>query len=66
MTHLRKMMLEELERRNYSETTKECYIQAVEDFSRYFNRPPNKLGPEHIRQFQSHLFTGKKGLPRIR
>ena len=24
MTHLRKMMLEELERRNYSEATKEC------------------------------------------
>ena len=63
MTHLRKMMLEELERRNYSETTKDCYIQAVEDFARYFNRPPNKLGPEHIRQFQSHLFTEKKLAP---
>jgi hypothetical protein len=31
MTHLRTMMLEELERRNYSETTKECYIRAVEE-----------------------------------
>jgi integrase/recombinase XerD len=48
MTHLRKMMLEELERRNYSETTKECYIHAVEDFARYFNRPPDQLGPDRI------------------
>jgi integrase/recombinase XerD len=63
MTHLRKMMLEELERRNYSETTKECYIHAVEDFARYFNRAPNQLGPEHIRQFQAHLFADRKLAP---
>ena len=30
MTHLRKMMLEELERRNYAQTTIDCYIQTVE------------------------------------
>ena len=29
MTHLRKIMLEELERRNYAQTTIECYIQLV-------------------------------------
>jgi len=33
MTRLRKMMLEELERRNYSEATTRCYIRTVEDFS---------------------------------
>lgn len=63
MTHLRKMMLEELERRNYSATTKECYIRAVEDFARYFNRAPDQLRPEHIRQFQAHLFTERKMAP---
>lgn len=60
MTHLRKMMLEELARRNYSASTTECYIRAVEDFAGYFHRSPDQLGPEHIREFQAHLFTERK------
>jgi hypothetical protein len=63
MTHLQRMMLEELERRNYSLLTKECYIRAVEDFALYFHCSPDKLGQEHIRQYQAHLFTEKKLAP---
>ena len=57
------LMLEELNRRNYSKSTKDCYIQAVEDYARYFNRAPDKLGLEHIRQFQAYLFTDRKLAP---
>ena len=60
MTHLRKMMLEELERRNYAQTTINCYIQTVEDFARYFRRPPDQLAPEHIRKYQAFLFRERK------
>lgn len=63
MTHLRKIMLEELARRNYSASTTECYIHAVEDFAGYFHRPPDQLGPEHIREFQAHLFAERKLAP---
>jgi hypothetical protein len=35
MTRLRKMMLEELERFNYSQHTTPYYIRTVEDFARY-------------------------------
>jgi integrase/recombinase XerD len=63
MTHLRKMMIEELDRRNFAESTKECYIYAVEEFAKYFHRPPDQLGPEHIREFQAYLFRTRKLAP---
>ena len=37
MTHLRHIMLEELRRRNYTESTIHTYIHTVEHFSRYFH-----------------------------
>ncbi len=63
MTHLRKMMLEELQRRNYAETTIDCYVRAVEDFSRHFNCSPDRLGPRHIREYQAALFQKRKFSP---
>ena len=63
MTHLRKMMLEELQRRNYAETTINCYLRAVEDFSRHFNCSPDRLGPRHIREYQAALFQKPKLSP---
>jgi len=53
-------MLEELERRNFSQSTTRTYIRSVEDFARYFHRPPDQLGPEHVRECQAHLFTKRK------
>jgi len=50
VTQLRKMMLEELQRRNYAETTTRHYIQTLEDFAQRFNCPPDRLGPRHIRE----------------
>jgi site-specific recombinase XerD len=63
MTRLRKMMLEELQRRNYSQSTTTTYIRTVEDFARYFKRRPDELGPEHIREYQAQLFSKRKLAP---
>ena len=60
MTHLRKLMLEELQRLNYSDETIRSYIHAVEDFSRRFNCSPDRLGPRHIREYQAELFEKRK------
>jgi integrase/recombinase XerD len=63
MTRLRKMMLEELQRRNYAETTIRHYIGTVEDFARRFDCSPDRLGPRHIREFQAELFQKRKLSP---
>ena len=60
MTHLRKAMLEELQRRNMSKITTRIYLRAVEEFAQYFKTPPDRLGLEHVRHYQAHLFTDRK------
>ncbi|HTC57204.1 MAG TPA: phage integrase N-terminal SAM-like domain-containing protein, partial [Candidatus Sulfotelmatobacter sp.] len=56
MTRLRQIMLEELERRNYAPSTIGAYLRTVEHFARYFRCPPDRLGTEHIRQYQAAMF----------
>lgn len=63
MTHLRKMMLEELQRRNYSEITTCKYLRAVSDFARHFGKSPDKLGPNELRTYQAYLLRDRKLAP---
>src|ERR1017187_5889233 len=60
VTHLRKLMLDELERRNYTDSTRRAYLRIIEDFARHFHRSPDQLGPAHIREYTAHLFRDKK------
>src|SRR5215475_8848371 len=60
MTALRKRMLEELQRRNYSPTTIRAYLHAVEAFAGHFGNSPDKLDQEHLRQYQLHLLHDRK------
>ena len=63
MNQLRQLMLEELRRRNFADTTVRTYLHRVAHFSRYFRRPPDQLGPEDIRKYQAMLFTKLKFSP---
>ena len=60
MTRLRKMMLEELERRNYSQGTIRYYMRFVERFAQHFGKAPDKLGPDDLRSYQAYLLKERK------
>jgi integrase/recombinase XerD len=63
VTHLRKMMLEELQRRNYSAVTTRNYLRVVSDFAKHFGKSPDKLGPNELRTYQAYLLRDRKLTP---
>ena len=60
MTRLRKMMLEELQRRNYSAITTRNYLRVVADFAKHFGKSPDKLGLDELRTYQAYLLRERK------
>lgn len=59
MTSLRRRMMEDLHVRNYSPHTISAYIRGVADFAKHFGKPPDRLGPEQIREYQLFLIKVK-------
>ena len=45
MTHLRQMMLEKRQCRNYAQNTAKTYIRIVRDFAKHYNTAPDLLVP---------------------
>ena len=60
MTSLRSRMIEDIQIRNLAVDTQQAYVQQVSLFARYFNKSPERLGPEQIRTYQLHLTNEKK------
>jgi hypothetical protein len=57
------MMLEELQRRNYSAITTRNYLRVVTEFAKHFGKSPDKLGPNELRTYQAYLLTERKLTP---
>jgi integrase/recombinase XerD len=57
MTPLRRRLIDELARRNYSPRTVEAYVAAVARTARHFARPPDQLTPDDLRAYQLHLIA---------
>ena len=60
MTSLRQRMLEDMQVRRLSPFTQRTYIETVARFARYFDRSPERLGPEQIRAYQVYLATERR------
>jgi site-specific recombinase XerD len=64
VTQLRKTVLEELERRNYSQATARAYVGAIRRFAEHFHRSPEELGIEHVREYQLYLIEQRRLRPK--
>jgi integrase/recombinase XerD len=60
VTPLRQQMLEDLQIRRYSPTTIRIYLRAIAEFAQHFGKAPDRLGAQHIRQYQLFLIKEKK------
>ena len=60
MTSLRQRMLEDMQVRRLSPFTQRTYVETVARFARYFDRSPDRLGPEQIRAYQVYLATERR------
>ena len=57
MTPLRRRMIDDMKIRNMSISTQDVYIRAVAKFSAFHRQSPNRLGLEHLRNYQLHLVS---------
>ena len=63
MTPLRQRMIEDMRIRNFATTTQRSYIHYVAEFAKYFNRSPEELDLEAVRQYQLYLAQDRKLSP---
>ena len=63
MTILRQRMIEDMQVRNLSSSTRDTYLLQVSLFARHFRKSPALLGPEELRSYQVYLTTDKKLSP---
>lgn len=61
MTELRQRMIEDMKLHDYAENTQDGYMKAVKRLAEHYNRPPDQLSEEEIRQFFLYLID-EKGL----
>jgi site-specific recombinase XerD len=53
-------MIEDMELRNFAEGTKKQYVAHVAAFARYFDRSPEELDQEAVRQYLLYLINERK------
>lgn len=63
MGALREKMLRDLKIRGLSSATQESYLRCMTKFVRFHGRSPDKLGLEHVHQFQLFLIEKRKLSP---
>jgi site-specific recombinase XerD len=57
---LRQKMIEDMQLHGLAERTQKSYRQAVRQLAEYYNKPPDQIGEEELRQYFLYLKNVKK------
>ncbi len=60
MTTLRQKMIEDMQLHGFAERTQDSYLRAVRQLAVYFNKPPDQITEEELRQYFLYLKNVKK------
>jgi len=60
MTALRQKMVEDMQLHGFAERTQDSYLRTVGQLAAYFNKPPDQINEEELRQYFLHLKNVKK------
>jgi hypothetical protein len=55
MTYLRQRMIEDMQLRGLSERTQEIYLHAVKQLAAHYQKPPDKISEQELRQYFLYL-----------
>jgi integrase len=60
MTKLRERMLQDMQLRGFADRTQECYLRSVRLLAQHFNKPPDRITEEELRNYFLHVKNVKK------
>lgn len=60
MTRYEQLTRDEIARRNYTEATTCAYLRVLDELYRHFQRPPESLTLEQVREYTAHLGRERK------
>jgi integrase/recombinase XerD len=63
MTALRQRMIEDMQLRGLSANTQDAYVHAMKQLAQYYNRSPEEISQEELRQYLLYL-KNEKGVSR--
>ncbi len=60
MTALRQRMIEDMQLHSFADRTQGSYLRVVRQLAEYFNKPPDQISEDELRQYFLYLKNVKK------
>ena len=61
MTPLREKMISDMQLHRLASTTQDCYLRSVKGLAKYFNKSPDKISEEELKEYILYLIN-ERGL----